>query len=44
MTGNDVVTGTEITRFDLELGAGVAEGMEHQIGLIRDENFEITPE
>ncbi|CAF1784019.1 hypothetical protein NRS6110_04022 [Bacillus subtilis] len=44
MTGNDIVSGTEITRFDMEIGAGVAKGQEYQIGLIRDENFEITPE
>lgn len=44
MTGNDIVTGTEMTRFDMEIGAGVAKGKEYQIGLIRDENFEIVPE
>ncbi|AMR10799.1 hypothetical protein AB684_11610 [Bacillus licheniformis] len=44
MTGNDIVTGTEMTRFDMEIGAGVAKGQEYQIGLIRDENFEIVPE
>lgn len=43
MTGNDVVTGTELTRFDLEIGAGVAKGREFEIGLISDTNFE-TPE
>lgn len=41
MTGNDVVTGTELTRFDLELGTGVARGREFEIGLIRDTNFEL---
>lgn len=41
MSGNDIVTGTELTRFDLEIGAGVAEGREHEIGLIRDTNFEL---
>lgn len=41
MSGNDVVTGTELTRFDLEIGTGVARGREHEIGLIRDTNFEL---
>lgn len=41
MSGNDVVTGTELTRFDMEIGAGVAEGMEHQIGLLSDTNFSL---
>jgi hypothetical protein len=41
MSGNDVVTGTELTRFDMEIGAGVATGMEYQIGLISDTNFSI---
>jgi hypothetical protein len=41
MTGNDIVTGTELTRFDMEIGCGVAEGREHEIGLISDTNFEI---
>ena len=40
MTGNDVVTGTELTRFDLEIGAGVAKGRAHEIGIIRDENYD----
>lgn len=41
MTGDDVVTRQRLTRFDMELGAGVAEGMEDQIGLISDLNFEM---
>ena len=40
MTGDDVVTRQHMTRFDMEFGAGVAEGMEDQIGLISDLNFE----
>ncbi|MGZ9868121.1 hypothetical protein ACU3L3_06840 [Priestia endophytica] len=40
MSGNDLITGTEMTRFDLEIGAGVAEGREHEIGLLHDENYE----
>ena len=40
MTGDDIVTRQHLTRFDMELGAGVAEGMEDQIGLISDTNFE----
>ncbi|MDJ1631435.1 hypothetical protein QNN00_17965 [Bacillus velezensis] len=41
MNGNDIITGTEITRFDMEIGAGVAKGQEHQIGLIRDTKYEL---
>ena len=36
MTGNDVKTGKILTRFDLEVGADVAKGHEHEIGLIYD--------
>lgn len=41
MVGDDVVTRQHLTRFDMEIGAGVAEGMEDQIGLISDTNFEV---
>ena len=41
MTGDDIVTRQHLTRFDMELGAGIAEGMEDQIGLISDTNFEV---
>ena len=41
MTGDDIVTRQHITRFDMEIGAGVAEGMEDQIGLLSDTNFEV---
>ncbi len=34
MTGNDVNTGDMVTRLDLEVGAGVVEGREYEIGLI----------
>lgn len=40
MTGDDIVTRQHMTRFDMELGAGVAEGMEDQIGLISDLKFD----
>lgn len=40
MTGDDIVTRQHLTRFDMELGAGVAEGMEDWIGLISDTNYE----
>lgn len=40
MTGDDIVTRQRLTRFDMEFGAGVAEGMEDQIGLISDTNFD----
>lgn len=41
MTGDDIVTRQHLTRFDMEIGAGVAEGLEHEIGLISDTNFEV---
>lgn len=41
MTGDDIVTRQHMTRFDLEIGAGVAKGMEDQIGLISDTNYEL---
>lgn len=37
-TGFDVVTGSELTRFDMEIGAGVA--FPDAIGLISDTNFD----
>ncbi len=40
-TGLDPITGREMSRFDLEIGAGVAEGREHEIGLVSDTNFEV---
>ena len=40
MSGDDIVTRQHMTRFDMEIGAGLAEGMEHWIGLISDTNFE----
>ena len=40
MTGDDIVTRQHLTRFDMEFGAGVAEGMEDQIGLISDTNYD----
>lgn len=39
-TGNDVTTARELTRFDLEVAVDVAKGREHEIGLIRDTNFD----
>ncbi|MCM3273908.1 hypothetical protein [Paenibacillus elgii] len=41
MSGNDVVTGTEITRFDMEFAAEVAKGREFEIGLVSDSNYEV---
>lgn len=39
-SGFDVVTGTEMTRFDMEIGADVAKGQEYKIGLLRDKSFD----
>ena len=41
MSGDDLVTRQRITRFDMEIGADVAEGLEDWIGLISDTNFEV---
>ncbi len=37
--GLDVTTGTEMTRFDLEVGAIVAPGQEYRIGVVKDTNL-----
>lgn len=39
MSGNDVTTGQRISRFDLEVGAIVAEGREYCIGMLSDTNL-----
>ncbi len=41
MAGEDIVTRQHLTRFDLEIGADVARGMEHWIGLVSDLNYEV---
>ena len=38
-TGNDVTTGRQLTRYDLEVAVDVAKGREYEIGLVRDTNF-----
>lgn len=38
--GLDVTTGTEMTRFDFEIGALVAPGQEYRIGLVHDKNLD----
>ena len=39
-TGNDVSTGTIMTRFDIEAGATVAKGREFTVGVIHDKNLD----
>ncbi len=39
-TGNDVTTGTIMTRFDLEVAADVAKNREFEIGVIHDTNLD----
>lgn len=34
MTGNDVSTGSILTRFDMEIGADVVKGREFEIGCL----------
>lgn len=41
MVGDDIVTRQHLTRFDMEIGADVARGMEHWIGLVSDLNYDI---
>ena len=38
-SGNDVSTGMMLTRYDLEIGATVAEGREYEIALLNDTNL-----
>lgn len=38
-TGNDVTTGRQLTRYDLEVAVDVAKGYERNIGIIRDTNL-----
>lgn len=38
-SGNDVTSGTLLSRFDMECGAIVAEGREYQIGMLSDTNL-----
>ena len=38
-TGNDVTTGRQLTRYDLEIAVDVAKGYERNIGIIRDTNL-----
>ena len=41
MTGSDIVTRQQLTRFDMEIGADLAKGNEHMIGVISDTNYEV---
>lgn len=38
MTGNDVKTGTVMTRFDIEIGADLIKGREYEIGLLEKQS------
>lgn len=38
-TGNDVTTGRQLTRYDLEVAVDVAKGREYEVGIIRDLNL-----
>lgn len=38
MTGNDVKTGTVMTRFDIEIGADLTKGREYEIGLLEKQS------
>ncbi len=38
MTGNDVKTGTVMTRFDIEVGADLTKGREYEIGLLEKQS------
>lgn len=41
-SGNDVTTGTQLSRFDLEIGCTVAEGREYMVGMLVDTNLAPT--
>lgn len=43
-SGNDVTTGTLLTRFDMEVGALIAPGREYQVALIHDTNLDTLTE
>ena len=38
MTGNDIKTGTVMTRFDIEIGADLTKGREYEIGLLEKQS------
>lgn len=38
-TGNDVSTGRQLTRYDLEIAVDVAKGQEYKVGIVRDTNL-----
>ncbi|MCD7810279.1 MAG: hypothetical protein LUG91_00240 [Ruminococcus sp.] len=38
LTGNDIKTGKQLTRFDIEVAVDVAKGQEHKIGVLYDTN------
>lgn len=41
MTADDIVTRTNLTRFDIEVGAELVKGREDEIGLLVDTNYEV---
>lgn len=40
-TGRDITTGRELTRFDMEVAADIAQGREYEIGIVSDSNYAI---
>ena len=42
MVGTDVVSGTEMTRYDMEIGSVIIPEYVHTMGLISDSNFPVT--
>lgn len=43
-SGNDVTTGQQMTRFDMEVGCLLAPGREYEIGIIHDQNLDTLGE
>lgn len=41
MSADDIVTREHLVRFDMEIGAGLAEGLEDWIGLVSDSNYDV---
>lgn len=43
-SGNDVTTGTQMSRFDLEVGTLIAPGREYEVAMIHDTNLDTLAE
>ena len=39
-SGNDVTTGMQLSRFDMEFGCLVVPGREYEVGMLHDQNLD----